>query len=826
MANVGLVAVSHSQPLAVAARDLALDMGRDAVVVAAGGTDDGSFGTNAELIANAIEEADSEAGVVVLVDLGSAVMSTEMALEFIDPEIAERTTVVPAPLVEGLVVAAVAAGAGADRATVAGEAMGALAAKETDIPYDGGGSPGSAGTAGRASSVDSADSDGTDSDGTVGGQNSADGSGSADSAGSTGDQPGTGITDAAGLEWTSRRYVVDDPAGLHARPAAALVRAISGLDAQVRVANEKAGRGPNLANSMTSLISLGVQGGGEILVQASGPDANKALDAVGELAARGWTAEGEKKTEVSAVPAHTRKPTSSVDIAVGPALVWRPGQQSGAQEIAHDQGEAFETARELVREYLNSLGENPMLALQFGLLDDPTYAGDISARIENGIPAGVAVSAATAALAAAYGDLPTDYLRERAEDVNALGELLMQALRGEVLGGLSKAIEELGTPPVVVLESLTPALASEIDEGSVMGIVAATGSATGHGALIAATKGIPVIAGYAKAREIRDGEEVALEPRSQMVTVNPSREQLRELLRASKEQQRLDAEALKHAHEPALYGEEAVVVAANVAMESDAGTARANGADGSGLVRTEVLFADHDDVPTIPEQVAVFTEIAEQIGTDKPITIRTWDVGADKPLPFFAAEPEENPFLGVRGIRLMRRYSDALVDQFRAIIQVAQSAQIKVMVPMITTVEELAWAREKFHDAVQLEGRPEELPEFGMMLETPAAALRIAEFNELVDFVSVGTNDLIQYIAAADRGNAEVAGLAGDVVPLVIDLIANAVDNLDKPISVCGDLASSEEHVPQLLAAGVRELSVRPSLVPRIKQAVRKAASS
>lgn len=356
-----------------------------------------------------------------------------------------------------------------------------------------------------------------------------------------------------------------------------------------------------------------------------------------------------------------------------------------------------------------------------------------------------------------------------------------------------------------------------------MGIVAATGSSTGHGALIAATKGIPVIAGVAQAREIEDGEEVALEPRSGMVTVNPSRAQLHELLRASKEQQRLDAVAMEHAHEPAMYGDHEILVVANVAMMGDAAAAARNGADGSGLVRTEVLFADYDEVPTIEEQVEAFTEIARTIGTDKPITIRTWDVGADKPLMFFSAEQEDNPFLGVRGIRLMRRFPYALIDQFRAIIRVAQTARIQVMVPMITTVEELAWAREKFNEAVDLEGRPDELPEFGMMLETPAAAVRIKDFNELVDFVSVGTNDLIQYMAAADRGNADVAALATDVVPLVIELISRAAGELDSPVSVCGDLASSEEDVPLLLEAGVRELSVRPGLVPRIKQAVRRA---
>ena len=831
MTNVGLVAVSHSEPLARAARDLALDMGKDAVIIAAGGTGEEGFGTNAELISSAIEKADSGAGVVVLVDLGSAVMSTEMALEFIDPDLAERTTVVPAPLVEGLVVAAVAAGAGADRESVAREAMGALASKLADIPYDDG----------RAVGTAQAETDDAGTDDTGSGQAGAGHAGAVPSgAGRAGEPAGAGAgggNDGAGhlspnenaldddRAWTSRRFVVDDPAGLHARPAAALVRAVSRFDAEVRVAHEKAGRGPNPANSMTSLISLGVQHGDEILVQATGPEAVKALDAVGHLADRGWVADGEPKPEVSTIPAHKRKPSSGMEIAVGPALVWRAKHRDDVHHTSLNQLDAFETARRAVREYLESLGENPLLALQFGLLDDPTYTGNIINRIDDGVPAGVAIRAATDSIVSTYEDLPTDYLRERADDVVELGALLAQALHGESLGGLAKAIEEFGTAPVVVLDSLTPALASEIDEGTVMGIVAATGSTTGHGALIAAAKGIPVIAGEPQAHEITHGVEVALEPRSGKLTINPTREQLRELLRASKEQQRVDAVAMAHAHEPAMYGDQQILVSANVAMIGDATAAARNGADGTGLVRTEVVFADYDDAPTIDEQVAAFTEIARTIGTDKPMTIRTWDVGADKPISFFAADAEDNPFLGVRGIRLMRRFPLALIDQFRAIIRVAQYAKIQVMAPMITTVAELRWAREKFNEAVQLEGRPDEIPEFGMMLETPAAAVQIREFKELVDFVSVGTNDLIQYMAAADRGNADVAELAADVVPLVITMIANAARELDSPVSVCGDLASSEEYVPLLLEAGVRQLSVRPGLVPRIKQAVRHASS-
>ncbi|AJC70681.1 hypothetical protein X956_08555 [Trueperella pyogenes TP8] len=780
MSNVGLVAVSHSAPLAAAARDLALDMGRDAVIVAAGGVD-GEFGTSAELIAAAIEEADCGAGVVVLVDLGSAVMSTEMALEFVDPELAERTVVVPAPLVEGLVVAAVAASAGMERAEVAREAMGALAAKQSDIPYE------------AASGTDNA-------------------------PGGEALRPADGEPDTR--EWLARRYVVDDPAGLHARPAGALVSAVAPFAAEVQVSHVASGRGPVLARSMTQLISLGVQENDEILVQATGPDSQAALDAVEKLAQRGWLADGEPKPE-STIPAHMRQARSGMEIAVGPALVWRVEPHKEARLTAENQMEAYVAACETVRSYLSSLGDDPILSLQVGLLDDPLYASRISAGIEDGKAAELAVRGATEATVADFESLPTEYLRSRSEDVKALGDLLVQALQGIPLGGLATAILEFGTNPIVVLDSLTPALASEIDANQVMGILTATGSPTGHGALIASAKGIPVITGKDIAREVRQGQEIALEPHSGMVTVEPTRAQLSELLRASKEQARLDEIARAHAHEPAMFAGRQIFVRANVAMPDDAVLGAKNGADGSGLVRTEVLFADWDHAPTIEEQAEVFTQIAQALGVDQPITIRTWDVGADKPVSFFESPHEDNPFLGVRGIRLMRRFPQALIDQFRAIIRVAQHAYVRVMIPMVTTVSEITWARELFNTAVEAEGRPERLPQFGMMLETPAAMLNVKAFDEKVDFFSVGTNDLIQYMAAADRGNADVATVSEEIIPLIVDLIMDTARVLESPLGICGDLASSEEHVAQLMRAGVASLSVRPGLVPRIKQAIR-----
>ncbi|MFP7696293.1 dihydroxyacetone kinase phosphoryl donor subunit DhaM [Trueperella sp. LYQ143] len=803
MSNVGVVVVSHSAPLAQAAKDLALEMSPNAHITLAGGVDS-AFGTNAQRIAEAIEEADTGAGVVVLLDLGSAVMSTEMALEFIDPALAERTLIVPAPLVEGLMVGAVSAAMGSSREEVAREAMRALEVKRAELPAP--------------EDID------TGTPFTTELREIFDPLVTASTSPTTLAHPSLPeYQDVGDTEWISRRFTVTDPAGLHARPAAALAAGVSALKAKVRISHEAASRGPSDARSITAIIALGVQKGDEILVQASGPQARDALDIVEQLARRGWATDGENPLPTSPLPAHQRTPGSGLEIVVGPALVWRPQRSTdpNAAEVSFTQASA------IVRHYLESLGHDPILALQIGLLEDITFTRRIEEQIHIGIPTEIAIRRGTAQTVALYRDLPTDYLRERADDVRALGELLINAVRGIPLGGLSEAIAQCTTPPVVVLDVLTPALASEIEAGRVAGILTALGSPTGHGALIAAARGIPILTGNAQARHVRSGQEIALEPTSGSVTIDPSRAELHELLKAYKAQQALHDEARQHAHEPVIYQGDRVIVAANIGIESDAHVAHDNGADGCGLVRTEILFAHLTSLPSIAEQCAAFESIASQVGSSQPINIRIWDVGADKPLPYFAQDPEDNPFLGERGIRLLRRYPQALREQFRAIIRARRHAPVNVIIPMVTTVSELAWARELFTQALADEGvNPADshlIPEFGMMIETPAVALQIAQYAPAVDFMSIGTNDLIQYIAAADRANSAVAEIAHDCVDLVLDLIHQITTRVSCPVGVCGDLASNAQYIPQLLASGVRVLSVRPGLVPHIKNAVRHA---
>jgi phosphocarrier protein FPr len=268
-----------------------------------------------------------------------------------------------------------------------------------------------------------------------------------------------------------------------------------------------------------------------------------------------------------------------------------------------------------------------------------------------------------------------------------------------------------------------------------------------------------------------------------------------------------------------------VLVLANVGSVADAETAAASGADGSGLVRTEVLFADRRDPPSVDEQIETLLGLARALD-GASLTVRTWDVGGDKPLPFLALPREDNPFLGVRGLRAFLGRAAPLTagvlsDQLTAVCRAAREVPIAVMFPMVTSRAEVDAALSLLREAAGAD-----LPEglrVGIMVEVPAAALTVRSLAAGLDFVSIGTNDLAQYALAADRGNDAVADLADPLSPAVLRLIHLVAQERPEgvTVAVCGDLASRPEAVPLLLGLGVDELSCVPALVPEVKAAVR-----
>lgn len=782
-AGVGLVVVTHSRALARATVALAAEMvhGRPLRIEVAAGLDETTFGTDAVSIMRAINRADGPEGVVVLMDLGSAVLSAELALDLLDdPSVRNRVTLSPAPLVEGLIVAAVAAAGGASREEVATEARGALMGKAAHLSTP---------------------------------------------------QPGVDEPVVPAEEEVLGVFRVDNPHGLHARPAARLVSEVRALDATVQLRNLTTGSAPVPAGSLSRVATLSALQGHEVEVRASGPQAREAVEHVLALAKRRFD---EPPHEGDEHPAQTTS-RSSGPMPASPGVAIGPARRLTSEAVDLDQLAVGEPAAEW-RRLVESVAavrreieharvvtarrtgpeEASIFDAHLSLLTDAVLLAEVKARIGAGFGAATAWAGSIADVEREWSDLPDRYLRERAADVRAVGDQVMGALTGQ-------AARRVTAKGVLVASDLTPAETAGLDLDLVTGVILAEGSPTSHAAILARARGIPtVVMAGAEVLAIPEGSTILLDGGSGEWHANPTRVLVEEYRRRAVEMAELSARQASLSTKPALSRDgTSIVVAANLGSVADARAALAAGADRAGLVRTEFLFLDRSAAPDVEEQQNVYDQIAEAM-EGRRITLRTLDVGGDKPLSYLPMPQEANPFLGQRGIRLSLEHRELLRDQMAAICHTARLFPTSLMIPMVTTPEEMHEARQVLTEAAGAPGLPEGL-HIGTMIEVPAAALKIEAFLPYVDFVSIGTNDLTQYALAAERGNGAVAALSDALDPGVLCLIDHvcraARGRID--VAVCGEAASDELAIPLLVGLGVRELSVAPPAVPRVKAAIR-----
>ena len=788
---IGIVIVSHSRALGNAAANLAAEMvpeeARPKLEVAAG-LDETTFGTDAAAIAEAIGAVDSGDGVLVLLDLGSAILSAEMALEFVDPDVASRTRLSSGPLVEGLIAAIVTASTGASLDEVCAESVNGLLGKQEQL---------------RDSSGDEASS----------------------AAPSNGVPPQQerpeDDTAQRTFEWTIRNVH-----GLHARPAAALVSGLRGIDATVLVANSTSGKGPVPATSLTSIQALGLRKGDVMVAQISGPETEQAYSLLTGMAETDFgdspvagreSGSSEPKTPDSRpVQQSTRVDIGRTgrQIAIGAAHHMEMDADTSGYVAgdAHTERARLNDATTAVRTTLHDLAQgahSDIYEVQELMLDDvvPTLNEDV----DKGQSAVEAVQSTFTQLAKNLEELDDPYLRARAEDQRGLRRMMLRALMG--MDAVPAAVQG-----ILIVKELDPATAGVLDPETCLGIVTTSGGATGHGAILAQARGFALLTGREEAAQIPEGTTVAIDPVEDKLWIDPSEVDV-QALRAEQAGRLAEAEeAARGAFEPAYTSSgRRILVEANIASLQDAQDAHEAGAEGSGLVRTEVLFGTWDHAPTAEEQADIFIQIGRIL--DNPITIRTWDPGGDKPLPFLYQDPETNPMLGERGIRAMKRLPYLLDEQLTAVLLASREVEARVMFPMITLPEEMVWARSRLAPILAKIGGKLQV---GMMVETPAAAVRAVDFLDVADFISVGTNDLTQYTMAVDRGNPQVADVAKGANTAVWDLISIAGRAFTgRPVAVCGDLASHPDLASRLIGAGVTELSVRAPLVGVVKQAVR-----
>lgn len=457
--------------------------------------------------------------------------------------------------------------------------------------------------------------------------------------------------------------------------------------------------------------------------------------------------------------------------------------------------------------------------------EDPELEDQAAPLIEAGRSAVAAVSAAFAAFRALLAASSSEYMAARAADLDDVCSRVVG-----ILAGVTRGYDLPEGRSVLLARELTPSQTAEIPRERIAGIVTETGSPTSHAAILARTLGIPAVVGATRVLTVAAGARlVAVDGRTGEVHVEPDADVLASLTERAEQEEARRVELSAASDEPGRTADGvAVELVANVAGRDDLAAAVAAGAEGAGLVRTELLFQDRRTEPSVAEQAAYYGEVLAAF-PGRRVVFRTLDVGADKPLPFVAREPEPNPALGVRGIRLSLRRPKLFEDQLRALLQAHRDRPgggvTGVMFPLVSRVDEVVAARSELERVAGDEGVSMDGIEVGVMIEVPSAALAAGRIAPHVDFFSVGTNDLLQYLFAVDRLVAEVAELTDVCEPLVLDLIAHVVTNASAHgtwVGVCGETASDPEVAAALVGLGVRELSMVPGALGEVKDLLRR----
>ena len=418
-----------------------------------------------------------------------------------------------------------------------------------------------------------------------------------------------------------------------------------------------------------------------------------------------------------------------------------------------------------------------------------------------------------------------EYFAARALDVQDVSDRVLRIL----LGVAESPTEGLVLPSIVFADDLTPSDTILLDKSLVLGFCTAEGSATSHSAILARGLGLPAVAGAGKAvLEIENGTQMVMDGGKGLLLLNPDEDTVKVYRERAALVKVVRENALKKALEPAitLDGRE-VEVGSNIGNVYDARSAVENGADGVGLLRTEFLYLERTSLPTEEEQYEAYKAIMDVMGK-RPLVLRTLDAGGDKEIAYLDMPKEMNPFLGERAIRLCFAHPELLKTQLRAALRASVGHNLKIMFPMIATLDEVRRGRAVFEECqaeLLAEGKAvaDEI-EVGIMVEIPAAAVMADQLAKEVDFFSIGTNDLSQYTLAADRTNARVAHLSNAFQPAVLRLIRDVVraaHAYDKWAGMCGELAGEPLAAPLLIGLGLDEFSMSPPMVPLIKQIVR-----
>ena len=640
--------------------------------------------------------------------------------------------------------------------------------------------------------------------------------------------------------------VVKNSAGFHARPAKVFVSAAKKFESSVFV--EKGDKKAN-AKSLVSILTLGVKSQTEISIITQGADEQKALDELIALVKSGMgdklgDSQEEKKEEVvkksaplleSAIMEKASEDfvkgiAAAPGIAIGSIYQYQKSkievkeESQGAEKEKTRFVDAIATAKEQLtilktKMETDSSEEAAIFEVHLELLEDPNLIEPAIKKLKEKKSAAWAWQASVGERVDALKQVDDPLLAARVADLQDISNRVLRIMMG--LKEQEMALPEY--PVVLVASDLTPSDTATLDKDKVVGIATSLGGPTSHTAILARALAIPAIVAVGPdLLKVDNSAKVILDGDSGTLYISPQKAALEMATKALKQYKADQRVANQKAFENAVTSDgHKVEVVANIGGLADAQKALENGAEGVGLLRTEFLFLDRLTPPTIDEQLEVYKSIATLM-KDKPLIIRTLDIGGDKPLKYLDIAKEENPFLGERGIRLCLNRIKLLEDQLTAILKASVFGNIKIMFPMICDVSEWERAHKVFMEVV--EKLSVKKVECGMMVEVPSSALIADVLAEKVDFFSIGTNDLTQYTLAVDRMNPTVAHLSDGLHPAVIRLIKKTVEAAHKHgkwVGVCGELGSDKAAIPILVGLGVDELSVSSPLVPRVKATIR-----
>lgn len=669
----------------------------------------------------------------------------------------------------------------------------------------------------------------------------------------------TALVKPANDFFASESFLCPLATGIHARPAAAIAQLAQQYDGEILIfKNDKSAN----AKSVVSLLTLGVQQNDLLIIEAECSQAQKAVNALKKLITEDLDsdrhqveANSAKSSSIMNIqsPIKTKRADTSLfeGVTASPGLVCGRIRQLYSEDIVVTEQKskttfteelnkislAVETAQTELKQVLSQLTQKSdeekvaIFKAHLEILKDPEIRKLTEAKIKAGFGAEFSWQQSIQFLKSTLESLNNEVLAGRAHDLHDVGQRVLKSLLGLKNDTTSFELDQ-GSPLILIAKSLTPSQMAFLNPLTVQGICTVEGGASSHVAIIARSMGIAYIAAINEdALQIADHTEAIMYAQKGRLQTNPSVGEIEKIKSEIHQQSLKMIENKKHSQLGAMTADgHQIAVFANVGKLADATDALNFGAEGIGLLRSEFLFLHRTTAPSELEQLTKYQEVVSALNNDqqqRPVIIRTLDVGGDKPLSYLPMPKEDNPFLGVRGLRLSLLSPDLFRAQLRALLQVQPISSLQIMFPMVSTLSELIEAKEILQEeCTQLSV---DQVSVGIMIEVPSAALMAETLAPHVDFFSIGSNDLTQYTLAIDRGHRDLAKMADGLHPSILRLIkitCDAARKHQKMVGVCGGIAGDPLAVPLLIGLGVDELSVSVPVIPHVKAQIRKLKKS